>query len=73
MNLLERLKLEHLDKLNDEEINYPGSVKVLRAELSEVNQWCYLKYNTICNLAIYLGTYDYSPSGIDKLFSHEEH
>jgi hypothetical protein len=73
MRLLARLNLDHQQMLKDAEIQYPFSAKKLQDELAEVNHWCDLKYSTIINLTIYLGTGDYSPSGIDKLFSHEEH
>jgi hypothetical protein len=73
MRLLERLSPDHQQMLKDAEIEYPYSAKKLQEELNEVNHWCDLKYSTIVNLTIYLRTGDYSPSAIDKLFSHEEH
>lgn len=73
MKLLERLNPDHLKMLKDAEIDYPFSAKKLQDELAEVNHWCDLKYSTIVNLTIYLGTGDYSPSAIDKLFSYGEH
>jgi hypothetical protein len=73
MTLLARLSPDHQQMLKDAEIEYPYSAKRLQDELNEVNHWCDLKYSTICNLTVYLGTFDYSPSGMDKLFSHEEH
>ena len=72
-NLLERLKPEYLKMLKDEEINYPYSAKKVQEELAEANHWVDLKYSSIVNLATYLNTYDYSPTGIDNLFSDEEH
>jgi hypothetical protein len=53
------------------EIEYPYSIKNLRSELSEVNHWCDLKYRTICLLTLYLETNDYTPTGIDKLFTDD--
>ena len=73
MKLIDRMSPEHRDALKQAEIEYPYSAKKLQDELNEVNHWCDLKYSTIVNLTIYLATGDYSPSGIDKLFSHEEH
>ena len=73
MKLIERMSPEHIKALKQAEIEYPYSAKKLQEELNEVTHWCDLKYSTIVNLTIYLRTGDYSPSGIDKLFSHEEH
>jgi hypothetical protein len=71
MSLLERLSAIHLQMLKDAEIQYPFSAKKLQNELAEVNHWYDLKYITIINLTIYLGTGDYTPTGIDKLFSND--
>ena len=73
MKLIERMSPEHIEALKQAEIKYPYSAKKLQDELNEVTNWCDLKYSTIIYLTIYLRTGDYSPSGIDKLFSHEEH
>ena len=71
MSLLKRLSAIHLQMLDKIEIEYPYSVKNLRSELSEVNHWCDLKYRTICLLTLYLETNDYTPTGIDKLFTDD--
>ena len=73
MSLLDRLKPEYKKMLKNEELRYPLSVKHLQTELADANHWVGLKYSSIVNLATYLNTYDYSPTGIDNLFSDEEH
>jgi hypothetical protein len=73
MSLLEKLKPKYLKMLKDGEINYPYSAKKLQDDLSEINNWVELKYSSAVHLVIYLNTNDYSPTGIDNLFSDEEH
>lgn len=73
MKLIERMSPEHRLMLKQAEIEYPYSAKKLQDELNEVTHWCDLKYSTIVNLSIYLRVGDYSPTAIDKLFSHEKH
>lgn len=73
MSLLERLKPEHLKMLKDAEIDYPYSAKKVQEILSHVNHWVDLKYSCIVYLATYLNTHDYTPTGIDNLFSDEKH
>jgi len=73
MKLIDRMSPDHRLMLKEAEIEYPYSAKNLQDELNDVTHWCDLKYSTIVNLTIYLRTGDYSPTGVDKLFSHEEY
>ena len=67
--LFERLKSEYLDRLKQEEVLYPNSVKAVLEDLK--NNWFLtdLKYNTICMLNVYLKLYSFTPSSISNLFN----
>jgi hypothetical protein len=67
--LFERLKSEYLDRLKQEEVLYPNSVK---AVLDDLKNNCFLadlKYNTICMLSVYLKVYSFGPGAIGNLFN----
>jgi hypothetical protein len=68
MNLLERLRPEHLEMLKAEEIKFPHTIKNLIAELESNNHFLDLTYQTILKLFIHLDLKDYSISSIEKLF-----
>ena len=70
-NLFERLKPEHIEKLEKEEIKYQLLVKNLKNELKLNTFWADLTYSCIFTLLSHLDIYDYSPSTIQNLFDND--
>jgi hypothetical protein len=70
MNLLERLRPEHLEMLKAEEIKFPHTIKNLIAELESNNHFLDLTYQTILKLFLHLDLKDYSVSSFEKLFNN---
>ena len=70
MNLLERLRPEHLEMLKAEEIKFPLTIKNLIAELESNNHFLDLTYQSILKLFIHLDLKDYSVSSFEKLFNN---
>jgi hypothetical protein len=68
MNLLERLRPEHLEMLKAQEIKFPHTIKNLIAELESNNHFLDLTYQTILKLFLHLDLKDYSVSSFEKLF-----
>jgi hypothetical protein len=68
MNLLERLRPEHLEMLKAEEIKFPLTIKNLIAELESNNHFLDLTYQSILKLFLHLDLKDYSVSSVEKLF-----
>ena len=70
MNLLERLRPEHLEMLKVEEQRFTTTIKNLRTELSNNTHWIELTYQSVHTLALHLDLKDYSPSTLSNLFDH---
>jgi hypothetical protein len=68
MNLLDRLRPEHLEMLKVKELEFPHTIKNLIAELESNNHFLDLTYQTILKLFIHLDLKDYSISSIEKIF-----
>jgi hypothetical protein len=67
--LFEKLKSEHLDRLKQEEVLYPNSVKAVLDDLKNNRFLTDLKYNTVCMLSVYLKLYSFGPIAIGNLFN----
>ena len=70
-NLFERLKPEHLEKLNEIGHLYPATKIVLFSALKSNNFWSDLTYSCIFTLLNYLDIYDYSPHTIQSIFDND--
>jgi hypothetical protein len=70
MNLLDRLRPEHLEVLKAQELEFPLTIKNLIAELESNNHFLDLTYQTIRKLFLHLDLKDYSVSSFEKLFNN---
>jgi hypothetical protein len=70
MNLLERLRPEHLEMLKAEEIKFPLTIKNLIAELESNNHYIDLTYQSILKLFLHLDLKDYTVTSVEKLFDN---
>ena len=70
MNLLERLSPEHLEMLKAQELEYPVTIKNLKAALENNTHFLDLTYQTILKLFLHLDLKDYSVSSVEKLFDN---
>ena len=70
MNLLERLRPEHLEMLKVEEQKFPLTIKNLIAELESNNHFLDLTYQSILKLFLHLDLKDYSVTSLEKLFNN---
>lgn len=70
-NLFERLKPEHLKKLNEIGDLYPATKIGLISALELNNFWADLSYSNIFALISHLDLYDYSPHTIESLFEND--
>jgi hypothetical protein len=70
MNLLERLRPEHLEMLKAEEIKFPLTIKNLIAELESNNHFLDLTYQSILKLFLHLDLKDYSVTSLEKIFDN---
>ena len=67
-NLLQRLKPEYLDKLEDEAKDFPSIVGYIYKQLELNTRWVDLSYGFVCELLRHLRVKDYSPSAVANLF-----
>lgn len=70
-NLFERLKPEHVQKLNEIEDLYPATKIGLISALESNNFWADLSYSSIFALLHHLEIHDYSPTTIENLFEND--
>jgi len=70
-NLFNRLTLEHQEILEELCQEYPSTISDIKYELINNLYWTELKYSTAVSLVNFLGLYDYSPTGLNKLFENE--
>ena len=70
MNLLQRLSPEHLEMLKAQELEYPATIKNLKAALENNNHFLDLSYQNILKLFLHLDLKDYSISSVEKLFDN---
>ncbi len=73
MNLLEKLNPEHLEMLKVQELEYPATIKNLKAALENNNHFLDLSYQNILNLYMYLDLKDYTITSVEKIFDYEKH
>jgi NADH:ubiquinone oxidoreductase subunit C len=70
MNLLQRLSPEHLEMLKVKELEFPLTIKNLKAELESNNHFLDLTYQSILKLFIHLDLKDYSVTSLEKIFDN---
>jgi hypothetical protein len=70
-NLFERLKPEHIQKLEEAQTLYPATIPNLFLELELNTFWADLTYSCVFTLVSYLDLYDYSPCAIENLFDND--
>ena len=70
MNLLQRLRPEHLEMLKVEEQKFPLTIKNLIAELESNNHFLDLTYQSILKLYMHLDLKDYTITSVEKLFDN---
>ena len=71
-NLFDKLKPEALELLMAQAILFPFTIEQIILQLQNNTHLFALKYQTICDIVIYLDLESYSPSTIDKLFFEYE-
>lgn len=70
-NLFERLKPEHLQKLESFKSQYEITIDILFNSLKKNKFFTGLSYGSICSLNYFLGLKDYSPTSIHNLFDND--
>jgi len=70
-NLFEKLKPEHIQKLEESKNLYPSTIFFLIIELEKNTFWADLTYSCIFTLLTHLDLYDYSPTTIQNLFDND--
>jgi hypothetical protein len=70
-SLYYRLNSEHLEYLLSTEPSFPFTISCVLDELREKTNWCWLSYETISQLVLFLKLPDYSPSSISEIFNNK--
>ena len=70
MNLLDRLRPEHLEMLKVKELEFPFTIKNLIAELESNNHFLDLTYQSVLKLFLHLDLKDYSVTSLEKIFDN---